>query len=147
MNIPIKSFKERNSFTERVAAVENIREKFPSKVPVIVERFRKVQSSPFQNAFITCPTLCLTEHRTFQERSLPCIDKVKYLVPQELTMGQLSTIVRNRLSLSPASSLFLFAPGGAMVTMTATVAELHRESLDKDGFLYIKYASQETFGR
>ena len=47
MNIPIKSFKERNSFTERVAAVENIREKFPSKVPVIVERFRKVQSSPF----------------------------------------------------------------------------------------------------
>ena len=72
---------------------------------------------------------------------------MKYLVPQELTMGQLSTIVRNRLSLSPASSLFLFAPGGAMVTMTATVAELHRESLDKDGFLYIKYASQETFGR
>ena len=52
MNIPIKSFKERNSFTERVAAVENIREKFPSKVPVIVERFRKVQSRTFKNVFI-----------------------------------------------------------------------------------------------
>ena len=51
MNIPIKSFKERNSFTERVAAVENIREKFPSKVPVIVERFRKVQSRTLKKCF------------------------------------------------------------------------------------------------
>ena len=41
-NFRNKSFKERNSFSERVLAVENIKQKFPSKVPVIVERFKKV---------------------------------------------------------------------------------------------------------
>ena len=40
--VPNKSFKERNSFSERVAAVQGIRDKFPNKVPVIVERFKKV---------------------------------------------------------------------------------------------------------
>ena len=44
-NFRNKSFKERNSFSERVQAVENIKQKFPSKVPVIVERFRKVKAA------------------------------------------------------------------------------------------------------
>lgn len=42
-NTPNKSFKERNSLTDRIAAVENIRVKFPNKVPVIVERYKKVR--------------------------------------------------------------------------------------------------------
>ena len=42
VNIPDQTFKERNSFNERVAAVQNIRTKFPLKVPVIVERYKKV---------------------------------------------------------------------------------------------------------
>ena len=83
---------------------------------------------------------------TFQERSLPCIDKVKYLVPRELTLAQLSTIVRNRLSLNQAESFFLFSSGGVMVTMSGTVQELYAANMDSDGFLYIEYASQETFG-
>ena len=38
----VKSFKERNSLSERRRAVENIKTKFPNKVPVIVERYDKV---------------------------------------------------------------------------------------------------------
>ena len=41
-NIPNQSFKQRNSLPERQAAVASIRAKFPNKVPVIVERFKKV---------------------------------------------------------------------------------------------------------
>ena len=44
LNLPNhnQSFKERNSLSERIAAVENIRLKFPQKVPVIVEKYKKV---------------------------------------------------------------------------------------------------------
>ena len=44
LNLPnhSQSFKERNSLSERIAAVENIRLKFPLKVPVIVEKYKKV---------------------------------------------------------------------------------------------------------
>ena len=81
-----------------------------------------------------------------QEKSLPVIDKVKFLVPRELTVGQLATIVRNRLSLNQLDSFFLFNKSGTMVTMSMTVSDLYSESMDSDGFLYIEYASQETFG-
>ena len=63
-----------------------------------------------------------------------------------LTLAQLSTIVRNRLSLNQAESFFLFSSGGVMVTMSSTVQELYAANMDNDGFLYIEYASQETFG-
>ena len=47
LNLPNhnQSFKERNSLSERIAAVENIRLKFPQKVPVIVEKYKKVSVS------------------------------------------------------------------------------------------------------
>jgi hypothetical protein len=40
------------------------------------------------------------EHR--RERYLPDLDKVKFLVPQELTLSQLANILRNRLHLTPS---------------------------------------------
>ena len=42
VNIPNQSFKERNNLQERILAVERIQSKFPNKVLVIVERYKKV---------------------------------------------------------------------------------------------------------
>ena len=81
-----------------------------------------------------------------QEKSLPGIDKVKYLVPQELTVSQLATIVRNRLSLCQTQSLFLFTSCGQMLQLSMSVEEAHRLHTDPDGFLYVTYSSQEAFG-
>jgi microtubule-associated protein 1 light chain len=64
-----RPFKERKSLAARIEEVQGIRSKFPNKIPVIVERFHK-------------------------ERSLPALDKTKFLVPQELTMSQFVTIIR-----------------------------------------------------
>ena len=90
---------------------------------------------------------CIAKYSVFlQEKSLPCIDKVKYLVPKELSVAQLATIVRNRLSLNQSDSFFLFTSGGTLVTLSMSVENLHMINMDQDGFLYIEYASQETFG-
>ena len=81
-----------------------------------------------------------------QEKTLPGIDKVKYLVPQELTVSQLATIVRNRLSLSQTQSLFLFTSSGQMLQLSMSVQAVHGLHTDPDGFLYVTYSSQEAFG-
>ena len=120
-NIPNQTFKERKSMAERKADVEAIRLKFPNKVPIIVERYKS-------------------------EKSLPVIDKVKFLVPRELTMAQLATIVRNRLSLSSTETFFLFTSTGSMPALSISVSDLHKQSKDQDGFLYVTYTSQEVFG-
>jgi len=90
-------------------------------VPIIVEKYKK-------------------------ERNLPHIDKVKFLVPQDLTLSQLSTILRNRLEISSTESFFLFVSGKSLPSLSTSVAELYRDHSDEDGFLYVSYASQEAFG-
>ena len=49
-----QTFKERNSLSERIAAVENIRLKFPLKVPVIVEKYKKVSSPDTDSTTVSC---------------------------------------------------------------------------------------------
>ncbi|KAI8479900.1 PREDICTED: microtubule-associated proteins 1A/1B light chain 3C-like [Branchiostoma belcheri] len=117
----LKSFKQRKSLATRRDEVEGIRAKFPTKVPVIVERYHK-------------------------ERELPILDKTKFLVPQELTMSQFVTIIRNRMSLSASQAFYLIVNNKSLASMSTTLAEIYKDEKDEDGFLYMTYASQEMFG-
>ena len=116
-----RTFKERKSLAERKADVETIRNKFPTKIPIIVERYKK-------------------------EKSLPPIDKVKFLVPIELTMAQFTTIVRNRLSLGDMETFYMYTDTGHMPALSINLTDLYNQCQDMDGFLYVTYASQEVFG-
>lgn len=116
-----RPFRERKSLSARVEEVQGIRTKFPNKVPVIVERFHK-------------------------ERSLAQLDKTKFLVPQELTMSQFVTIIRNRMALNANQAFYLLIDDKGIASMSMTLAELYEKKKSTDGFLYMSYASQEMFG-
>jgi len=120
-NTSNKPFKIRKSLSTRKEEVNGIRAKFPTKIPVIVERYSK-------------------------EASLPVLDKTKFLVPQELSMAQFVTIIRNRMQLSSTQAFYLIVNNKSMANMTKTLAEVYSETQDEDGFLYVTYASQEMFG-
>ncbi|KAH1167408.1 hypothetical protein KIL84_002891 [Mauremys mutica] len=82
-----------------------------------------------------------------KEKVLPALDRTKFLVPQELTMGQFVTIIRNRMALSSTQSFYLLVDGSrSLVSMSLTMAEVYTLNQDEDGFLYMTYASQEMFG-
>ncbi|XP_063713459.1 microtubule-associated proteins 1A/1B light chain 3C-like [Symsagittifera roscoffensis] len=117
----IKTFKERKTFAQRKEEASGIRAKFPQKVPVIVEKYHK-------------------------EKSLPALDKTKFLVPQEITMSQFVTIIRNRMSLSSTQAFYLIVNNKSIASMSTTLSELYRDERDADGFLYMTYASHEMFG-
>lgn len=116
-----KPFKQRRPFEIRKLEVENIRKKFPTKIPVVVERYPR-------------------------EVNLPVMDKTKFLVPQELTMMNFAIIIKNRLRVQTSRAFYFVVNNQSMASTSKTVAEVYKEHKDEDGFLYMTYASQEVFG-
>lgn len=45
--------------------------------------------------------LQLIVERYYKERSLPTLDKSKFLVPEDITMSQFLVIIRNRIKVKP----------------------------------------------
>ena len=73
------------------------------------------------------------------------IDKKKYLVPADLTVGQFVYVIRKRIRLSPEKAIFIFV-NGVLPPTAALMSAVYEEHKDADGFLYIQYSGENTFG-
>ena len=113
-------YKKNNSLEKRCKESENILKKYPNRIPVIVERSEKC-------------------------KEINDIDKNKFLVPNDLTMNQFIYVVRKRLKLSSEKALFVFI-NDKLMPNSRTLYEIYQEEKAEDEFLYMKYASENTFG-
>lgn len=107
-------------FEHRKEESSRIMKKYPSRVPVICERAGTTD--------------------------IPLIDKRKYLVPDDLVMGQFMHVIRRRLKLDPAKAIFLFINNRVMPSSSTALAAIYHEHKNADGFLYITYSGENTFG-
>ena len=114
-------FKQEHTLEQRQQESARIREKYPERVPVICEKADRSQS-------------------------VIDIDKKKYLVPSDLTVGQFMFVIRKRLKLPPEQAIFLFV-NGTIPPTGALMSQVYEDYRDQDGFLYINYAGENIFGR
>jgi GABA(A) receptor-associated protein len=114
-------FKQNFSFQHRKDEANRVLQKYPDKVPVICE---KNPSAP---------------------RDCPNIDKIKYLVPFDLTMGQFLFIIRNRMKLPSEKAIFIFVDNN-MVSSSAYINQIYASKKSPDNFLYITYSLENVFG-
>ena len=89
--------------------------------------------------------VCIYLEKHKNTTSLPNIDKNKYLVPLDLTMGQFMFIIRKRINLGPENAIFFIANNSILIAST-TIAQLHEKHKDPDGFIYLKYTAENCFG-
>ena len=113
------AFKQKHELHKRVSESERIRTQHPDRIPVIVEPAEKC--------------------------TLSIIDKNKYLVPKDISVGQFVYIIRKKINLSPEEGLFIFVNNILPPTSTSLI-DIYGEHRDVDGFLYITYAGENTFG-
>ena len=72
-------------------------------------------------------------------------DKKKYLVPNDLTVAQFIYVIRKRLNLHSEKAMFIFI-NGQLPTNSHLINDLYEINKDQDGFLYVTYALENTFG-
>ena len=112
-------YKQGKSLEERRKESENIIQKYRSHIPVIVDKEPKC--------------------------SLPDIERQKFLVPSELSIGQFVFVVRKRINLAPSDAIFLFV-NKKIPTPNQTMGSLYEENKDEDGFMYCTYSSDTAYG-
>ena len=112
-------YKKEKSFEERLQESTKIMEKYPDKIPIIVS---KTSKSHLNN-----------------------IDKNKYLVSNDMVLSQFIYTIRKRIKLEASEALFFFIDN-TVPKNGAPIGELYNLHKDKDGFLYITYNSENTFG-
>ena len=98
-------YKEEHPFEKRRSEGEKIRRKYPDRVPVIVEKAPKARIGD--------------------------LDKKKYLVPSDLTVGQFYFLIRKRISLRPEDALFFFV-NNVIPPTSATMGSLYQVKIKRN---------------
>jgi GABA(A) receptor-associated protein len=84
------------------------RQKYSDRIPVICEKVEK--------------------------SDIATIDKKKYLVPADLTVGQFVYVIRKRIKLSPEKAIFIFVDE-VLPPTAALMSSIYEEHKDEDGYV------------
>jgi len=112
------TFKSKYPLEKRSLESKRIREKYPDRIPVICEK---------------------------GSIDLPDLDKIKYLCPEDLNLMNFMYVLRRRMQLAPEKSIYFFI-NNTLIPCSTNLGEVYKEHSDQDGFLYIKYCGENTFG-
>jgi GABA(A) receptor-associated protein len=117
----LSMFKQNLAFKNRFKESSRLLGKYPERVPIIIERS--------ENSI-----------------HLTLIDKNKYLVPKDITMSQLLWVIRKRMNIGKYQAIFLLSESGTLFASKELISSVYENNKDLDGFLYLKYANENTFG-
>ena len=116
----MSTFRAKRNHDDRLAESRRIRSRYSDRVPIIVERGTRCQ--------------------------LPQIDKHKYLCPMDMTMGEFMWVLRQRIKLDPSQAMFLLTEHGTIPTTSSRLSDMYDRCQATDGFLYLTYTAENTFG-
>ncbi len=103
---------------KRVQECVKIRKKYPGRIPIIIDRKDKIS---------------------------PTISKNKYITPCDITIGEFICIIRKQIKLASSDALY-FSINNNLPVMTDTIGQVYEKEKNKDGFLYMEYFIESTFG-
>merc|ERR1711939_1297389 len=114
----------------------------PSKPTMSTSKFKTEHSFEKRRAEAErIPVICEKNERS----DIATIDKKKYLVPSDLTVGQFVYVIRKRIKLEPEKAIFIFVDE-VLPPTAALMSQVYEEYKDEDDFLYVTYSGENTFG-
>ena len=117
----MSQYKKNKTFEIRLKESTIMKDKYPKNVPVIVDKGS-------------------------QDKILPDIDKNKFLVPGDLEFGKFIAVIRRRLKIDSTIAIFTFVGKNVLAMTSETMSSVYDKHKDEDGFLYVTYCGENTFG-
>jgi len=114
----VESFKEKCTLAQRTEVSKKLREKYADRIPIIISKGNK---------------------------QTPEVTKHKFLAPDNITIGKFIMEVRNHLPLNANQAIFIVS-GKKVLKASATLSAIYEMDKDIDGFLYLTYMMENTFG-
>lgn len=117
----LRAFITDNSLDKRKSVSQRVLTQYPERVPIMVGRA--------------------------DLKNTPAISKHKYLVPRDLIFGRFVAELRKNIpAINSEMALFFFVGKSILVPSAAPMTTLYEKYKSEDGFLYIVYSSENTFG-
>ena len=111
----IKKFRSQK-LEERLQISNKIKLKYSNRIPIIVDCKKNI-----------------------------LIDKNKYIVPNDLTIGQFLYTIRKRINLESKDAIFLLC-NNKMLSTGEILSNVYELNKDEDDFLYIIISKENVFG-
>ncbi|GAM19884.1 hypothetical protein SAMD00019534_030590 [Acytostelium subglobosum LB1] len=120
-----KAFKEEYSLEKRKHISAKIKNRYPDRLPIIVE---KAPNS-----------------------DIPEITKKKFLAPHDMIVSKFVMEIRKHLDdtgqTNEKTAIFLFVKNNTVLPPSSNlISTIHELYKNEDGFLYITYSGENTFG-
>ena len=113
-----KGYKDKHSFEERVAECKRLKDQYPDRIPVILEFDAMLHKQKI---------------------------KERFLVPEDLTMGQFMFVIRSQLQLTPSEAVYLMCRGHC-IPNTDIFSEIGEKHKEKCGIVFMRLYKENTFG-
>ena len=108
---------KKKTLSNRQNDYQKITKKYPNQTPVLVDSNIETENAP----------------------------RVKYLLPNDMTLSQFLFIYRKRMNLNPETALIVFIKN-TLPTMSTRVCDIRKDLKDADGFVSIHITEENTFG-
>jgi GABA(A) receptor-associated protein len=106
----------KKTLQERILYSQRLLKKYPDRIPLVLES-------------------CGNEQ----------LVKNKYLMPRHIKMSELMVIFRTSIKIDSKKAIFIFVDN-YLIPMNDLVEQVYSKYKSDDGFLYIKYSYENTFG-
>jgi len=117
-----KTFKERFTYQDRKNKFNKFKEIYPDRIPVVLQpeqRYKNGSLNPMKKSF--------------------------YLFGENVSVCKILQFIRSEIKIGDETAIWLFV-NGIVPQMTSTLNSLYENNKDNDGFLYIVYCGELTFG-
>lgn len=126
-------FEKRKAEAERIVSINQMRSS-----ALIIYDFHTIQnltgSLQRQKYVDRIPVIC----EKVEKSDIATIDKKKYLVPADLTVGQFVYVIRKRIKLSPEKAIFIFVDE-VLPPTAALMSSIYEEHKDEDGCVLVLF--------